>query len=78
MVLTEEGFNWLQSLSLPELFTLLLWIPVIIRARVFDLEVYYQDLRQTLRPIYFARRVRPRRDPTGEEEPTGEGESPPH
>ena len=36
MVLTEEAFNWLVSLGLEELFTLLLWIPVIIRARVFD------------------------------------------
>ena len=65
MVLTEEGFNWLQSLSLAELFTILLWIPVVIRARVFDLELDYQDLRQTLRPNFYTRRVRPRRESSG-------------
>ena len=65
MVLTEEAFNWLVSLSLPELFTFLIWIPVIIRARVFDLELDYQELRRSLNPTYYARRVRPRRDQSG-------------
>jgi len=74
MVLTEEGFNWLQSLSLEELFTILLWIPVVIRARVFDRELDYQTLRQTLRPIYYTRRVRPRRESFAEHEQEQEQE----
>ena len=66
MPITEEFFNWLADRSLEELWTLLLWLPFIIRARTFGFELDYQQLRAGLVPICRPRRVRRRVSPPSE------------
>jgi len=39
MPITEEFFNWLTNLELETLWTLLLWLPLIVRAKTFGFDL---------------------------------------
>ncbi len=51
MILSEELWNWLDRLSLEDLFTLFLWIPFIIYKKIFNANFTYLDLRIRLAPL---------------------------
>ena len=64
MILTEDLWNWLDQLSLEELFTLLLWIPFLVYRKIYNANFTYCDLRNRLAPLQVdqrGRRVRQRR-----------------
>lgn len=52
MPITEEFFNWLVQRDLNELWALLLWLPLIVRAKTFGFDLDYQQLRAQLVPAH--------------------------
>ena len=72
MILSEDLWNWLDRLSLEELYTLLLWIPFLVYRKIFNANFTYLDLRIRLAPLRegpFGRRVRQRRHLPHDPEP---------
>ena len=71
MPITEEFFNWLINLELEALWALLLWLPLIVRAKTFGYDLDYQQLCDNLVPAHTPRRVRRRVDPPPPPPPFG-------
>ena len=72
MILTEDLWNWLDQLSLEELFTLLLWIPFLVYRKIYNANFTYWDLRNRIAPLRVdptGRRVRQRRHPPQDPNP---------
>ena len=51
MIISEALFDWLMGLRLDELFSILIWLPQLIRARIHGTEISYQDIRICLQPL---------------------------